>query len=452
MSKSYLPFEPKQKYLLPPSLEEWLPQGHLAYFVRDVVGELNLRPIFDYYERDHRGAPPYHPEMMVALLVYGYCVGVPWSRKIERKTFEDVAFRVLAAGQHPDHTRISEFRRIHAKALVDLFTQVLKLCMRAGLVKLGHVSLDGTKLKANGSKHKAMSYDRMKAQEAELSKKVEELLAAAEAADAEDDAKYGEGRHGDELPTELQRTESRLARIRAAKAALEAEAKAAYEKAERERDDPARGGSGGLPSHQVPHTNEGKPTEKAQRNFTDPESRIQKTNDGFVQGYNAQAVVDEQTQVIVAQALTNQSPDPEHLVPMIEQVKQNCGKYPAKLSADTGYYSDMNVAHADACDIDPYIATGRQKHGTSPPPARGRPPAALSVKERMAWKLRTKRGRTQYAKRKKIVEPVFGQIKEVRGLRRVLRRGVEAARTEWAFFCTTHNLLKLFRFGKLATA
>jgi len=452
MSKSYLPFEPKQKYLLPPSLEEWLPQGHLAYFVRDVVGELNLRPIFDYYERDHRGAPPHHPEMMVALLVYGYCVGVPWSRKIERKTYEDVAFRVLTAGQHPDHTRISEFRCIHARALADLFTQVLKLCMRAGLVKLGHVSLDGTKLRANGSKHKAMSYDRMKAQEAELSKKVEELLAAAEAADAEDDAKYGKDRRGDELPPELQRTESRLARIRAAKAALEAEAKAAHEKEERERNDPPRGASGGLPSHQVPHTNEGKPTEKAQRNFTDPESRIQKTNDGFVQGYNAQAVVDEQTQVIVAQALTNQSPDPEHLVPMIEQVKQNCGKYPAKLSADTGYYSDMNVAHADACHIDPYIATGRQKHGTSPPPARGRPPAGLSAKERMARKLRTKRGRTQYAKRKKIVEPVFGQIKEIRGLRRVLRRGVEAARTEWAFFCTTHNLLKLFRFGKLATA
>jgi transposase len=452
MSKTYLPYEPKQRYLLPPSLDEWLPEGHLAYFVQDVVSELDLKEIFDHYERDHRGAPPYHPQMMVALLVYGYCVGVPWSRKIERKTYEDVAFRVLAAGQHPDHTRISEFRRIHSKALADLFKQVLKLCMKAGLVKLGHVALDGTKLKANGSKHKAMSYDRMKAQEAELSKKVEELLAAAEAADAEDDAKYGKGQRGDELPTELQRAESRLARIRVAKAALEAEAKAAHEKARRDKDDPPGGASSELPSHQVPHTREGKPTDKAQRNFTDPESRIQKTNDGFVQGYNAQAVVDEQTQVIVAQALTNQSPDPEHLVPMIEQVKQNCGEYPTKLSADTGYYSDTNVTHAAACGIDPYIATGRQKHGTSPPPIRGRPPAGLGLKERMARKLRTKRGRIEYAKRKKIVEPVFGQVKAIRGLRQVLRRGVDSARAEWAFFCTTHNLLKLFRYGNFAAA
>jgi IS5 family transposase len=207
-----------------------------------------------------------------------------------------------------------------------------------------------------------------------------------------------------------------------------------------------------LPSHQVPHTREGKPTDKAQRNFTDPESRIQKTNDGFVQGYNAQAVVDEQTQVIVAQALTNQSPDPEHLVPMIEQVKQNCGEYPTKLSADTGYYSDTNVTHAAAYGIDPYIATGRQKHGTSPPPIRGRPPAGLGLKERMARKLRTKRGRIEYAKRKKIVEPVFGQVKAIRGLRQVLRRGVDSARAEWAFFCTTHNLLKLFRYGNFAAA
>jgi transposase len=447
-----LPYEPQQRYLLPPSLEEWLPEGHLAYFVRDVVCELKLKEIFDYYESDHRGAPPYHPQMMVTLLVYGYCVGVPWSRKIERKTYEDVAFRVLAAGQHPDHTRISEFRRIHAQALAGLFKQVLKLCMEAGLVKLGHVSLDGTKLKANGSKHKAMSYDRMKAQEAELSTKVKELLAAAEAADAEDDAKYGKGQRGDELPEELRRAESRLARIRAAKRALEAEAKAAHEKKQREKDDPPGGASGALPTHQVPHTKKGKPTDKAQRNFTDPESRIQKTNDGFVQGYNAQAVVDERTQVIVAQALTNQPPDAEHLVPMIEQVKQNCGEYPAKFSADAGYFSDANATHASARGIDVYIAVGRQKHGASPPSIRGRPSSGLSIKERMERKLRTKRGRVEYAKRKRIVEPVFGQMKAARGLRQLLRRGVAAARTEWAFFCTTHNLLKLFRFGNLAPA
>lgn len=445
MSKEYRPFEPKQKFLLPPAPEDWLPEGHLAYFVQDVVGELNLKGIYDFYERESRGAPPYHPQMMVTLLVYGYCVGVPSSRKIERKTYEDVAFRVLATGQHPDHTRISEFRRIHARELAKLFVQALKLCIEAGLVKLGHVSLDGTKLKANASKHKAMSYDRMKAQEAELSKKVQALLAAAEAADAAEDAKYGKNVRGDELPEELQRATSRLARIREAKAALEAEAKAAQEKEQREKDDPPSGGSGGLPSHQVPHKADGTPTDKAQRNFTDPESRIQKTNDGFVQGYNAQAVVDETAQVIVAQALTNQPPDVEHLVPLVDQVEQNCCAAPEKLSADAGYFSEANAEAVQRRGIDAYIATGRDNHGASPPPPKGRTPASLSAKERMARKLRTKAGRVEYAKRKKIVEPVFGQMKAARGLRQLMRRGLDAAQSEWAFICATHNLLKLYR-------
>lgn len=445
MSKTFRPFEPKQKFLLPPSPEDWLPEGHLAYFVQDVVGELNLEALFKHYEREARGAPPHHPQMMVGLLLYAYCVGVASSRKIERKTYEDVAFRVLAAGQHPDHTRVSEFRRIHSGVLAGLFKQVLQLCIEAGLVKLGHVSLDGTKLKANASKRKAMSYARMKEREAELAKKVAELLAAAEAADAEEDAKYGKGKRGDELPKELQRAESRLAKIREAKAALEAEAQAAREKEQKDKDDPPSGTSAELPSHQVPHKADGTPTDKAQRNFTDPESRIQKTGEGFIQGYNAQAVVDEAAQVIVAHALTNQSPDAQHLRPLAEQVEENCGGRPKKLSADNGYFSEANAQALEALDIDGYLATGRQKHGEVPKPPRGRPPAGLTRKERMARNLRTKRGRTEYAKRKRIVEPVFGQIKAARGLRQLMRRGVAAAQDEWSLICTTHNLLKLYR-------
>jgi transposase len=568
MGKTYLGYEPKQKFLLPPSPEEWLPADHLAYFVQDVVGELELGEIHGYYERERRGAPPYHPEMMVGLLLYAYCVGVPSSRKIERKTYEDVAFRVLAAGNHPDHTRLAEFRRIHSKALAKLFKQVLKLCIEAGLVKLGHVALDGTKLKANASKHKAMSYGRMKEKEAELEKKVAELLMAAERADAEDDARLGRGKKEENLPPELRDAQTRLEKIRAAKAALEAEARAAAEeekeeaakeeaakeeaakeeaakeeaakeeaakeeaakedaakeeaakeeaakeeaakeeaakeeaakeeaakeeaakeeaakeeaakeeaakeeaakeeaakeeaakeeaakeeaakeeaaKEEAAKEEAAREVRVELPSHCVPHTAEGVPTDKAQRNFTDAESRIQKTNDGFIQGFNGQAAVDAESQVIIAQALTNQSPDVQHLAPMVDLIKENCGMLPTKLSADSGYFSEQNVARLELEGIDGYLAVGREKHGEKPKPARGRPPSNLTVKQRMARKLSTQAGRAVYARRKAIVEPVFGQIKGARGFRQLLRRGLEAARDEWALICATHNLLKLHRF------
>jgi transposase len=445
MSKSYRPFEPKQKYLLPPSPEEWLPEGHLAYFVQDVVAALDLRPFLAYYERDHRGAPPHHPAMMVGLLLYAYCVGVPSSRKIERKTYEDVAFRVLAAGNHPDHTRLSEFRRIHAKLLQGFFVQVLQLCMKAGLVSLGRVALDGTKLKANASKHKAMSYGRMKQQEAELQQKVRDLLAAAEAADAEEDAQFGTGVLGDELPKELQRAQGRLAKIQEAKAALEAEAKEAQEKEAQEKDDPSHGPSGDLPSHQVPHLADGTPTDKAQRNFTDPESRIQKSSEGFVQGYNGQAMVDGQAQVIVAQALTNQAPDVEHLVPLVEQGRANCGVLPEKMLADAGYFSEANADFLAEKGVEAFVPPRRQKHGPVPLPVGEPPPRSAKARERMAYKLKTERGKEEYAKRKGIVEPVFGQIKAARGFRQLLRRGLEAAQSEWAFICTTHNLLKLYR-------
>ncbi len=412
----------------------------------DVVGKLDLKAIYRRYERDLRGYPPYHPQMMVALLLYGYCVGVPSSRKIEKKTYEDIAFRVIAGGAQPDHSSVSEFRRVHLAALADLFVQVLRLCQAAGMVKLGHVSLDGTKVKANASKHKAMSYERMQKDEQRLREKVAELLKAAEAADAEEDAAHGKHRRGDELPEDLRRAKDRLARIEELKAALEAEAREQHEAeqaAKDNNDDPPPPGATPLPTHQVPRTKDGTPEPKAQRNFTDPESRIMKSGDGFAQAYNCQAAVDAAHQIIVAEAVTNQPPDVEHLIPMVERVVANCEAIPEKWSADAGYFSETNVCETMKWKIDPYIATGRRKHDEQPPSVRGRPPANLTVKQEMARKLATKKGAAVYARRKVIPEPVFGQIKEARGFRRFLLRGIEKVRREWSLIALTHNLLKL---------
>lgn len=447
--KTFRPYSPRQSFLLPPSPMEWLPEGHLAYFILDIISQLDLSRILEPYEREERGYPPHDPRMMLALLLYAYCVGVPSSRRIERKTYEDVAFRVIAGDTHPDHSCIADFRACHLEAFADLFKDVLQLCMKAKLVKLGHIALDGTKMKASASKHKAMSYDRMKAQEAELTAKVQKLLRAAEAADADEDRRYGKDKRGDELPEDLRHAETRLARIRAAKAELEAEAKAQAE-AESERDDddipPSTGGSTPLPKHQIPREDDGTPKLKAQRNFTDPESRIQKTGDGFIQGYNCQAAVDAEHQIIVAEAVTNQPPDVEHLAPMLEQVVENCRAAPESITADTGYFSEKNVAKAEAMGIDPYIATERWKRGEPRPVTpRGRPPADLTPKQKMKRKLLTQAGLAIYARRKTTVEPVFGQIKQARGLRQFLLRGIEKARAEWSLMCLTHNLLKLHR-------
>jgi len=313
-------------------------------------------------------------------------------------------------------------------------------------VKLGHVALDGTKMKANASKHKAMSYDRMKKQEAELAAKVEGILRSAEAADAQEDRQHGKGKRGDELPEDLRHAETRLARIRAAKAELEAEAKAqaAADKKTDDDDAPPAGGSSPLPKHRIPREEDDAPTPKAQRNFTDPESRIQKTGDGFIQGYNCQAAVDAEHQIIVAEAVTNQPPDVEHFAPMLERVVENCGAAPKAVSADSGYFSEKNVAAAQALGIDPHIAAGRQKRGEpAPTPPRGRPPATLTPKQKMARKLLTRAGKAIYSRRKVIAEPPFGQIKQARGLRQFLMRGVVKVRAEWSLICLTHNLLKL---------
>jgi transposase len=433
-------------------LQDWLPEGHLARFVAEVVEALDLSAIYATYAAgDGRGLAAYDPRMMVRMLIYGYCRGVASSRRIERATYEDVAFRYLAADQHPDHDTIAAFRQEQLTPLAQLFVQVLQMCQRAGLVKLGHVALDGTKVKANASKHKAMSYERMEKAEKELAAEVQALLQEAARVDAEEDGKYGKGKRGDELPKELARRESRLAKIREAKAALEQEAKEAAEKKEaevaaqlkeREKQEQERGRP-----PQAPAAEEAKPEPQAQRNFTDPESRIMK--DGatkeFVQAYNAQAAVDSHAQVIVGAAVTQEANDKKQLVPMLKEVEVQMGRPPQRATADNGYFSEANVTAAQLQEIELLVAPDRQKHGEKRPTTTGPPPSGASVAEQMRHKLGTAEGRAVYKLRKAVVEPVFGQIKEGRGFRRFLLRGLRKVQGEWQMICATHNLLKLFR-------
>ena len=432
MGKVYRPYYPDEELLLPPSLREWLPEDHLAYFVSDVIDQLDLSAMDDVYGDEKRGQPPYDPRMMTKLLVYGYCVGVFSSRRIEQRLKEDIAFRVLAADNQPNFRTISDFRKIHLKTLEGLFEQVLQIALEAGAIKIGRVALDGTKIKANASKHKAMSYDRMKEKEKDLRAQVKELLAQAEAADAQDDARHGWDKRGDELPEELSRRQTRLKKIREAKRALEARA----------RETAAAEGSG---------TEAAKPKDKDQYNFTDPESRIMKGADGFVQAYNAQAAVEAGLQLIVGQAVTQAANDKEQLIPMIETIEQQSGQRPDEMLADSGYCSEQNLQALESAEdpehrIEGYIATERQKHDEYKEPCpRGPLPAGATRVDRMRRRLKTKAGKAVYAARKTIVEPVFGQIKQGRGFRQFLLRGIEKVRGEWSLLCLTHNVLKLYR-------
>jgi transposase len=459
MAKGYLPYDVDQRLLLPPDMRAWLPEGHLSLFILDVVSELDLSAITRVYEaKDTRGRAGYHPVMRVALLVYAYCVGKPSSRRIERATYEDVAFRVLAGDQHPDHDCIADFRKRHLDALAGLFLQVLQLCQKAGLVKLGHVAIDGTKVKANASKHKAMSYDRMGEAEKKLEEQVGQLLAEAERIDAEEDAQHGKGKRGDELPAELKRREDRLRKIREAKAALEreakekAEAKAAEAKQkleQRERVEAETGQKALGPLPKIPDPAQAVPEPKAQRNFTDPESRIMPdgANKGsFVQGYNAQIAVDGEAQIIVASRVTQTPNDAQQLVPMAKAIRENVGQLAATTSADAGYFSAQNIEDPVLAETNLLVPPDRQKHGTAPsaPP----PGPRASAAQRMRHELSSVEARELYKRRKAIVEPVFGQMKETRGFRRFLLRGLQAVRAEFDLIALTHNLLKLFRSGR----
>lgn len=460
MAKSFRPDELNQLLLLPPSLHDWLPEGHLARFLVDVVGALDLSRIYaSYEEKDGRGQSAYAPEMMLRVLLYGYATGVYSSRKIEARTYEDVAFRFLAADEHPDHDTIAEFRKRHLEALAGLFTQALLLCEKAGLVKLGHVAIDGTKIKANASKHKAMSYGHMGETEARLKQEIEVLLQQAEDADAAEDAQYGKGRRGNELPDELARRESRLKKIAQAKAELEQEAreKAEQQRAEAEeklaawRAQEAEAGKrkrGREP--RVPDPAKAVPEARAQRNFTDPESRIMPdgANKGsFLQGYNAQVAVDATAQVIVAAEVTQQANDNRQLLPMLDRVRENLGRDPQAVSADAGYWSEANVTHESVGNIDLHVATGKDKHQEITAPASGPPRDGATAKEAMRHKLRTEAGQAVYKMRKAIVEPVFGQIKEQRGFRRFSLRGLTHVGYEWKLVCAASNLRKLFASG-----
>jgi len=460
MAKSFLPYQVDQHLLLPPDMRQWLPEEHLALFVLDVVLNLDLSAIYKAYdEKDDRGRAAYDPKMMVALLVYAYCVGKPSSRRIEKATYEDVGFRVLSGDAHPDHASIAEFRKRHLRALSGLFVQVLRLCQKAGLVKLGHVALDGTKIQANASKHKAMSYGRMRETERKLEEEVAKLMAEAERVDAEEDARYGRGKRGDELPAELARRESRLKKIREAKAELEAEAKAEAEErakearqrlVERARKEEETGKKIGGRPPQVPVPEEAKPKDKAQRNFTDPDSRIMMdgATKAFVQGYNAQIAVDSQAQIIVACAVTQAANDQRQLVPMGERIQTNVGTLPENLSADAGYFSAEAVTSPVLTGVNLLVPPDRKKQSD---PSRddigecSEASSSPSEAEKMRQKLRTEAGHDLYRMRKAIVEPVFGQTKEARGFRRFLLRGVENVGCEFDLISLTHNLLKLFR-------
>lgn len=441
MEKTYRPYEPDQLLLLPPALQDWLPADHVVFFLSDLVDHPDLTAITTPYEQESRGYPPYHPRMMVKLLLYGYAIGVASSRRLAQRCQEDVAFRVLTANNTPDFRTISDFRKRHLAALEALFVQVLRCCQRAGLVKLGTIALDGTKVRANASKHKAMSYGRMQTEVARLEAEVQALLARAERIDAAEDAQHGSDRRGDELPAELARRTTRLQTIRAAMAALEAEAKAA---APSPADGPPRG--------RPPKTPPGTPAPKTQRNFTDPDSRIMVDGDkAFIQACNAQAAMAEH-QVIVACTVTNQASDAPHLLPVLAAARHNTGRRPRRILADAGYWSEKNVTGLAAAKIEPLIAPGKMKHGPAPPPPRGRIPRHLSLRDRMRRRLTTKRGHALYARRKVLTEPVFGLIKRARGFRQFLLRGLRKVQGEWALICTGQNLLRLFRSGRWAGA
>jgi transposase len=440
MSKRFRSWDVDQQWLLPPSIQDFVPEGHPAHFVRELVrGELDLGAILGEYEEE-RGQPPYDPTMMTALLLYAYTQGVYSSRRIARGCEERVDFMAVTALQRPDFRTVNDFRKRHLKTLGGLFVQVLRLCGEAGLVKLGHVALDGSKIRANASKHKGMSYRRMKKEEERLRAQVRRWFELAEAADVEEDEECGADRRGDELPDWVADKQKRLEKIREAKEALERKARERDAEAVERRKGKAEKGerSRGRP----PKRELGKPEDKEQRNFTDPDSRIMKTADGFQQCYNAQAAVDASSQVIVGQALTDSATDRRQLIPLVDAVREGTGKDPKEVSADCDYCSEANLEALEARGIRGYVATGKQQHG-QPDPVEDR--KTTPGTRTHAMKIRIRRGgyRSRYRLRKQTVEPVFGQIKAARGFRQFLLRGIDKVSQEWALLCTAHNLAKL---------
>jgi transposase len=469
MSKTFRAWKIDDPMLLPATVQDFVDKKHLATFVLNVVrNELNLAKILACYSSE-KGQPPFHPVMMTALLLYAYCCGIYSSRRIAKACSERVDFMSIVGLDPPDFRTIADFRKRHLQHLQELFAQVLKLCDKAGLVKLGHVAIDGSKIKANASKHKAMSYERMEARAKELEAEVEKWFSAAEATDAEEDKLYGRDKRGDELPDWVADKQKRAEKIRAAKAELEAEAKAAAEekaKAQAEAEEKRKAEGRKKPGKPAaPPSPE--PDPKAQKNFTDPESRIMKSKEGFVQAYNGQIAVDAKAQIIVAQGVTQCAADSGQLVPMIDAIEANLGRKPEQASADSGYCSEANLEAMEQRNIDAYVATGRAKHATDA--EAGEETAATAVSavdapsstqdataptrvEAMREKIKSGGYASPYRLRKQLPEPVFGQIKEARGFRQFLMRGVEKVRAEFALVCTAHNLLKLAQGRSLSEA
>jgi transposase len=436
MSTTFRPCAPDQSLLFPPSPRDWLPEGHLAFFIADTVAALDLQALYAPYEGDGRRNQPFDPQMMVTVLVYAYATGTFSSRGIARKLEEDVAYRVLAAGSFPAHRTIAEFRQQHLAAFERLFVQVVAIAREAGVVQLGALAVDGSKMKAAASKHKAMSYGRMREEERRLREQIAALTTQAEATDAAEDAAHGPDVRGDELPAELQRREERLAKIAAAKARLEA----------RQADEDRRKGrtsdDGRKSRGHKPFAREfGVPPDDAQDNFTDPDSRIMKTSSGFDQCYNAQLAVDEASQMILATGLTNCAADNGELLPLIDQAHATLGEYPRDVLADAGYRGEATFQTLEARAITAYISLGHETRPGKPPN-----PAHLAT-QRMADRLKSEGGRARYRRRKAIVEPVIGWIKAVLGFRRFSLRGTTKARGEWNLVCLAVNLKRWHRIG-----
>jgi transposase len=439
MSKTFRAWDVEQQWLLPPSVHELVPVGHVAHFVRETVrADLDLRPILSAYSEE-RGYPPYHPAMMVALLLYAYSRGVYSSRRIAQGCEERLDFMAVTAMNKPDFRTIAKFRQRHLKALGDLFVQVLKLCRAAGLVKLGHVALDGTKVQANASRHKAMSYARMLESEKKLAAEVAEWFTRAAATDAAEDREHGCERRGDEMPDWVANKAARLERIRAAKAVLEAEAKAPPS-----GDDDGPGPSSGMVGRngRARGATPDVPPDKAQRNFTDPDCRILPTKGGVVAGYNAQIAVDGAHQIIISQRVQTSPADCKALAPLLAAARTVLRVNPKEVSADAGYCTNANLAHLARRRINGFLAPGRARHGHNNAGGKRRWQAGSRLAA-MATKLKRAGRRSRYRLRKQIVEPVFGQIKHARGFRQFLLRGLDKVRGEWAMICTAHNLLKL---------
>jgi transposase len=453
-----------QLFLLPPSLQDWLPENHLARFIADVTNELDLSAIYAEYERkDGRGLSAYHPLLLTRVLLYGYSTGVTSSRRIERATYEDVAFRYLAADQHPDHDTIANFRREHLKALAGLFVQALRLCQKAGLVKLGNVAIDGTKIMANASTRRSVPYKKLQEREQHWAKIVADLLAAAQRTDQEEDQRYGQGQSADPLPDELAHAQSRLEKIRHAKAELEREARQQLEELERTaptqkrgrprknasdaaaESDPDRVRERNKAKRQRSRARQNAASPSRQYNFVDPDSRVMldAARKSFVQAYNAQAAADSHAQVIVAAELTQQVNDKQQLVPMTKAIQETAGGTPEAITADAGYWDTISLHDPALKGIEVLVTPDAKPQSSGAPLPRHAPNNAEAL--RMREVLATESGKARYRLRKMVIEPVFGQIKEARGIRRFRFRGFERASCEWKVICATHNLLKLFR-------